>query len=155
MAMTSTDDPHDRLAALGRQLIATHAALLDALDRLHDGTLPPAELATHCAAFCAAVTTHHTGEDTTVFPALAARHPELRDVLAGLQHDHEMIAAILRRAAELAAALDAPGTRAELDGLAAILRSHFSWEERRLVAALDAVQSPELAGAVALPSGSA
>jgi hypothetical protein len=139
MTSTSTgaDDAHARVTALGLQLIETHANLLDALDRLRDGSLPPADLATHCLAFCAAVTTHHTGEDVTVFPALAAEHPALREVLAGLQRDHEAIAAILTRAAALAADLDAPGTRGELEGLAAILESHFAWEERRLVTALN------------------
>lgn len=157
MTSTSTgaDDAHARVTALGLQLIETHASLLEALDHLREGTLPPADLATHCAAFCAAVTTHHTGEDATVFPALAAAHPSLRDVLAGLQHDHEAIAAILQRAASLAGALDAPGTRGELDGLAAILESHFAWEERRLVAALNALTPaapPALTRAVAFPT---
>jgi hemerythrin-like domain-containing protein len=138
--------------ALGRQLIETHAALLDALDLLRDGALAPNELATHCVAFCAAVTTHHTGEDATVFPALAARHPELREVLAGLQRDHEMIATILRKASALAADLDAPGARGELDGLAAILESHFAWEERRLAAALDKLASAQLSDALAVPT---
>jgi hypothetical protein len=32
--------------------------------------------------------------------------------------------------------------RRELDGLTAILESHFQWEERRLVAALDALDTP-------------
>jgi hypothetical protein len=146
------NDAYDRTTALGRQLIETHAALLDALDRLRDGTLPPNDLAAHCVAFCAAVTIHHTGEDATVFPALAAEHPELRDVLAGLQRDHEMIATILRNAVALAAAPDTPAIRAELDGLAAILTSHFAWEERRLTAVLDNLRSPQLSQAIALPA---
>ena len=154
MTSTSTGagDAHARVTALGLQLIETHANLLDALDRLRDGSLPPADLATHCLAFCAAVTRHHTGEDATVFPALAAEHPALREVLAGLQRDHDAIAAILTRAAALAADLDAPGTRAELGGLAAILESHFAWEERRLVTALNDLTptaSPAVTRAVA------
>ncbi|MEV7626668.1 hemerythrin domain-containing protein [Actinoplanes sp. NPDC089786] len=141
----------ERIDALGLQLIETHSHLRDALDRLRSGTLPPDELALHCVAFCAAVSAHHGGEDVTVFPALESRHPELREVLAGLRHDHEMVAELLRKAAALAGDLDAPGTLAELDGLAAILSSHFAWEERRLVAALNAIESPEVAAAVALP----
>jgi hypothetical protein len=90
------------------------------------------------------VTRHHTEEDTTVFPLLAARHPELREVLDGLERDHRMVAGMLTRAAELARDLDVDGARAELDGLAALLESHFTWEEKRLVAALNAVRPDEL-----------
>ena len=138
------DDGYPRLTALGNQLIETHVRLLDALDALRDGKPPPRELADHCLAFCAAVTRHHTEEDTTVFPLLAARHPELRDVLDGLERDHRMVAGMLTRAAELARDLDVDGARAELDGLAALLESHFTWEEKRLVAALNAVRPDEL-----------
>ena len=34
--------------------------------------------------------------------------------------------------------------RSEIDGLAAILESHFRWEERAIVAALDGLQEPGL-----------
>ena len=138
------DNGWGRLAALGHQLINTHIRLLDALDDLRSGTPPPRELADHCLAFCAAVTQHHTEEDTAVFPALAARHPELRDVLAGLERDHRMVAEMLRRVAELAADLDADGARAELDGLAAVLETHFIGEEKRLVTALNELGPDEL-----------
>jgi hypothetical protein len=135
-------DGYGRLTALGNQLIETHIRLLDALDDLRSGSPPPRELATHCLAFCAAVTEHHTDEDTSVFPALAAEHPELRDVLDGLERDHTMIAGMLRRVVELSADLDAAGARAELDGLAALLESHFTWEEKRLVKALNELRPP-------------
>jgi len=138
------DNGPGRLTALGNQLIDTHIRLLDALDDLRSGTPPPRELADDCLAFCAAITRHHTEEDTSVFPALAARHPELREVLEGLERDHAMVAGMLRRVAELAADLDADGARAELDGLAALLESHFIWEEKRLVAALNALGPGEL-----------
>jgi len=133
------DNGWGHLAALGNQLIDTHIRLLDALDDLRSGTPPPREPADHCLAFCAALTRHHTEEDTSVFPVLAARHPELREVLEGLERDHLLVAGMLRRVAELAADLDADGVRAELDGLAALLESHFTWEEKRLVAALNAL----------------
>jgi hypothetical protein len=138
------EDGYTRLTALGNQLTETHVRLLDALDALRDGAPPPRELADHCLAFCAAVTRHHTEEDTAVFPFLAARHPELRDVLDGLERDHRMVAGMLGRVAELARDLDADGARAELDGLAALLESHFTWEEKRLVAALNAVRPDEV-----------
>jgi hypothetical protein len=135
----ASSETHGRIAALGNQLIDTHVRLLDALDDVRAGRGPARELADHCLAFCAAVTEHHTGEDRTVFPMLAARHPDLRDLLDGLERDHEHIARMLRRVAELSADLDAAGARAELDGLAALLESHFRWEEKRLVPLLNAL----------------
>lgn len=138
------DNGLGRLAALGHQLIDTHIRLQDSLDDLRSGTPPPRELADHCLAFCAAITRHHTEEDTSVCPVLAARHPELRDVLDGLERDHLMVAGMLRRVTELAADLDAAEARAELDGLAALLGSHFAWEEKRLVAALNDLCPDEL-----------
>ncbi len=138
------DDGWGRLAALGNQLIDTHIRLLDALDDLRSGAPPPRELRDHCLAVCAAVTRHHTEEDTSVFPVLAARHPELREVLDGLERDHLMVAGMLQRVAELAADLDSDGARAELDGLAALLESHFTWEEKRLVTALNELGPDEL-----------
>ena len=129
----------DRRQAYGRQLIDIHDRLRESLDALRRGE--GADLGVHCLAFCAAVTEHHTGEDTAVFPALARLHPELRSVLDGLERDHQLIAALLRRVVELAAEPDRAAIQRELDGLAAILESHFSWEERRLVTALDGVRS--------------
>jgi hemerythrin-like domain-containing protein len=130
---------YGRLTALGHQLIETHAGILDMLDDIRDGADPPPDLATHCLTFCSAVTRHHTGEDGTVFPALAARHPELREVLDGLERDHQIMAGMLRRVSELAGRVDTAGALAELDGLAALLESHFAWEEKRLVGALNAL----------------
>jgi hemerythrin-like domain-containing protein len=144
ISVDSSAEAYERLTALGHQLIDTHARLLEALDDIRDGADPPRDLATHCLTFCAAVTRHHTAEDGTVFPLLAARHPELREVLAGLEHDHQIMAGMLRRVSELAGGLDTDGALAELDGLAALLESHFAWEEKRLVGALNALAPDEL-----------
>ncbi len=119
-----------RFRAYGNQLIDIHLRLRDQLDDLRDGIVPEPDFAVRCRAFCAAVTRHHTAEDTTVFPILAGRHPELRDFLADLERDHQVIAGILARVAA------APGPD-ELDGLAAILETHFRGEEKRLGAVLD------------------
>ncbi len=119
-----------RFRAYGNQLIDIHIRLRDQLDDLRDGIVPERDFATECRAFCAAVSRHHTAEDTTVFPVLAARHPELRDFLAGLERDHQAIAGILARLAA------APGP-AELDGLTAVLETHFRGEEKRLTGVLD------------------
>jgi hypothetical protein len=124
-------EEYERLAAYGNQMKYVHTRLRDLLDDLRDGVVP---FATHCVAFCAEVTRHHTGEDETVFPLLAARHPELRDFLAELRRDHEVIAGMLER---VRTGRD-PG---ELEALAAVLETHFRGEEKRLVEVLNAVES--------------
>lgn len=63
-------------------------------------------------------------------------------MLAQLQADHQVIASILRRIDELASGAgpgNAAQVRGELDGLAAILESHFRWEERRVTDTLNAL----------------
>jgi hemerythrin-like domain-containing protein len=151
--------PDGRIAALGNQLIDIHLSLREELARLRedaeawlDGRAErPRELRAHCLAFCSAVSRHHTGEDDGAFPALGALHPELRPMLEELGRDHHVLAGILRGLEEL---LGRPGpdtepvdpqrVRTELDSLAALLESHFVYEEKRLVAALDAL--PDRAG---------
>ncbi|MFJ9823353.1 hemerythrin domain-containing protein [Streptomyces sp. NPDC101160] len=140
----------DRVAALSRQLHQAHEDLRrrigDTRARLgrrgpRDGTL-----VTHCLAFCAALTAHHRGEDDGVFPQLLRERPDLAPTIAKLVEDHGLIASILTRVTDLAdtaAASPEPDLAAigrELDGLAAIMESHFRYEERAIGAALDAVQ---------------
>jgi hypothetical protein len=183
-----TTSEHARFLAYGTQLIETHADLRDMLADLREGVIPERELGAHCLAFCARVTWHHTGEDETVFPVLAREHPELRDFLAELARDHQVIAGLLTRVTAIAVELaggpahgggpaqgagpadgaglargagpaysagpargggpvsgDGPeagrvaGLRSELDGLAAVLETHFIGEEKRLVAVLNAI----------------
>jgi hypothetical protein len=156
-SVDTTSREYARFLAYGNQLIEIHIGLRDALADLREGIVPAAELSTHCLAFCAAVTRHHTGEDTEVFPLLAARHPELRDFLAGLERDHQVIAGLLTALTEAAGRLRA-GTAAdstaaiqqELDGLAAVLETHFIGEEKRLVSVLNALDpAQELPGLTA------
>ncbi|MEK8109914.1 hemerythrin domain-containing protein [Micromonospora sp. M12] len=92
--------------------------------------------------FCAALGRHHTGEDAGAFRLLAEEVPELRPVIQNLITDHEVVAGILERVEALLAgdtAMPVAEVRAELDGLAALLESHFRYEEKRLVAALNAL----------------
>jgi uncharacterized membrane protein YccC len=145
----------DRARALGRQLVEVHQWLRTELARLREelaayagsGTPgPPAPLRTHCTAFCQALTRHHSSEDTTGFQALAEQFPELNPVLEQLRRDHQLVADILRRLQRLLTTLtpaDAEPARRELDGLSAILESHFQWEERRLVDAFNALRTPK------------
>jgi hemerythrin-like domain-containing protein len=135
-----------RFLAYGNQLIEIHVDLRERLADLREGVVPERDLGTHCLAFCAAVTRHHTGEDASVFPVLAERHPELREFLAGLVRDHNMIAHLLggvdaaaRRLGDEADPERVAWIRRELDGLAAILETHFIGEEKRLVSVLNAI----------------
>ncbi|TMR08188.1 hemerythrin domain-containing protein [Nonomuraea turkmeniaca] len=152
-----------RLAAFGDQLIEVHDRLRGELARLSDGVdayldgggTRPRELRTHCLAFCTALERHHTGEDDGAFPALAARHPELTPVLDKLREDHRLVSDILRRLRELAEGLDAETgkdpqevrrVRGEVDGLRAIVESHFGYEERTIAEALNALDVAEWNG---------
>jgi len=81
-----------------------------------------------------------------LFPELSARHPGLRSTIAKLMQDHEMMASLL---AQLEHVLTSSASPAELsvhlDGLSAIMESHFNYEERQLLeilSALDLVADP-------------
>ncbi|MDG4756796.1 hemerythrin domain-containing protein [Micromonospora sp. WMMD710] len=146
--MHPKSSPADRLAAVGNQMIEIHLWLSTELARLRDGLDHPdhpdrsRDLRAHCLTFCAALSRHHTGEDEGAFRLLADQVPELRPVIANLITDHEVVAGILHRVEDLLGTdtpMPAAQVRAELDGLAALLESHFRYEEKRLVTALDAL----------------
>jgi hemerythrin-like domain-containing protein len=149
-SVESTSHEYARFLAYGNQLIDIHVGLRDMLADIREGFVPDTDLGSHCLAFCAAVTRHHTGEDVQVFPLLAERHPELRAFLAELERDHQIIADLLATVGTLAGELrtgQPPARIAELqqqlDGLAAVLETHFIGEEKRLVAVLNAVDPAE------------
>src|ERR687896_580168 len=75
---------------------------------------------------------------------LARLRYDAAPVLEALERDHVFVDGILRRVEELVASAahddaadGAVGVRAELDGLAALLDSHFAYEERELTALLN------------------
>nr|WP_306271435.1 hemerythrin domain-containing protein [Ornithinimicrobium sp. HY1793] len=124
---------------------SVHARLRDALRAtraaLDDGE--PAEAATrdlllYCHGFCVALTEHHVGEERLLFPAIAAAHPELADTLRYLSQDHSMIDHLV---GGLQTATERAAPRSEIDqhleGIAAIMKSHFGYEERQLLSVLD------------------
>jgi hemerythrin-like domain-containing protein len=137
----------ERAIALSLQLAQAHQELRQQINQLKAdlGQRRPADnvLVMHCVAFCAALTSHHQGEDTAMFAELLRERPDLARTVANLVQDHEVIASILSQIAELAdhaAGSDGPALEAigrELDGLAAIMESHFNYEERTISAALD------------------
>lgn len=103
----------------------------------------PAEPATRdlllfCHGFCSALTAHHEGEDRELFPVIAEQHPELRETLHYLQQDHSMIEHLLI-ALQAAVARAAPPSELDrhLEGLSAIMESHFRYEERQLLTVLE------------------
>ncbi|NIZ90211.1 hemerythrin domain-containing protein [Kineococcus rubinsiae] len=137
-----------RLVAWSRELRAVHERLREALAVTRTAVAQgveaaePAtrELLLFCHGFCAALSGHHEGEDRELFPALAQQHPHLRDTLRQLQQDHSMIAHLL---AGLQSAVQRTASPAELDrhldGLAAVVESHFRYEERQLLRVLEAL----------------
>nr|WP_202544887.1 hemerythrin domain-containing protein [Streptomyces sp. SID5606] len=147
------------MVAWSQELRNVHHRLRDAMAvtraALADGT--PGEAATrelllYCHGFCAALDGHHRGEDRTLFPAIAAAHPELRPVLRALEQDHSMIAHLL---GGLQAAVDRTAPPEELDqhleGIAAIMESHFRYEERQLLTVLETLELTAVPGEVLGP----
>jgi hypothetical protein len=138
-----------RLVAFGHQLVEVHlwlreelAALREDVDAYLEGGARPRELRAHCLTFCSALERHHNGEDGGAFVELAERVPELRPVLEELRRDHKLVEDSLRRLQELLETMDPVRVRGELDSLAALMETHFVYEEKRIVAALNELDVP-------------
>lgn len=140
-----TERETTRLIAWSTELRAVHERLREALrvtrESLGAGGSAGSstrELLLYCHGFCAALDGHHRGEDRALFPAIEAEHPGLRPVLRALEQDHSMIAHLLT---ELRAAADRAAPRDELErhleGVSAIMESHFRYEERQLLTVLE------------------
>ncbi|WP_240423780.1 hemerythrin domain-containing protein [Microbacterium halotolerans] len=140
-----TEGEKTRLVTWSKELRSVHARLREALaiaqEAVSGGDPTQAasrDLLLFCHGFCTALTGHHVGEDRELFPAIAAEHPELREALRKLEQDHSMIAHLL---AALQAAIDSGTSPVELsrhlEGLSAIMESHFRYEERQLLVVLE------------------
>jgi len=106
------------------------------------------DLLLHCWGFCIALSGHHRAEDDVLFPALVAQRPELADVVRQLRQDHSMIEHLLgayQRALDEHAGPD--DLLRHLDGIGAIMESHFAYEERQLLAVLARLELPGPASA--------
>jgi len=136
-----TERETSRLTAWSAELRRVHIRIRSALRVTRDAVaagIPEVtaarELLLSCHGVCAALDDHHRSEDRVLFPAIEAEHPELAPVLRKLQQDHSMIAHLL---GGLQSAVDAHATPEELDrhldGIAAIMESHFRYEERQLL----------------------
>jgi len=134
----------DRLIAWDDELRRAHTRLRAALDAtraaLEDGSDAPdaaSDLALFCIGFCSALDGHHRSEDRALFPALREEHPELGDVVDALMQDHSMLTHLLgglRTAVEGGESSDVIARH--LDGVGAIMESHFRFEEREILAPL-------------------
>lgn len=148
MAPIVSDDEKARLVAWGREVRAVHDRLRGALrlsqHAVAEGRELPApgrDLLLFCHGFCAALDGHHRGEDALLFPAVEAAHPELSGQLRKLEQDHAMIGTLLA-GLQSAVSREAPPAvlGQHLEGLAAIMESHFGFEERTLVTILDRLE---------------
>ena len=140
------DSERARLIAWDAELRTAHERLRGALQVARAGFESDPESVTrdlllYCHGFCVALSTHHVGEDAGLFPELRTRHPELRPVIAKLEQDHRMISHLL---AQLDHALQSGESgavlRRHLDGIGAIMESHFRYEERELLGALEVLE---------------
>ena len=140
-----TDRETSRLIAWSNELRGAHARLRAALEIARTAAQDDVEslsatsdLLLYCRGFCAALDEHHRGEDRALFPAIEAEHPELAPVLRKLEQDHSMIDFLL---SSLNAAVEQRASAEEVDrhleGVNAIMESHFAYEERQLLKVLD------------------
>ena len=139
-----------RIIAWDRELRAAHAKLRAALELARESIEaethgPPdtgSDLMLFCIGFCSALDGHHRSEDAALFPQLRAQRPELGDAIDKLMQDHSMLSYLL---ASLRAAVEAGEDRdslsRHLDGISAIMESHFAYEEREILAPLAALRS--------------
>ncbi len=150
---------HER--ATGQHLVDVHdhlrselAQLFDLIDQVAAGSLDAGAarslintmtmrqndwaLGAYCQSYCRLVTTHHTIEDTSMFPHLRARDDGLVPVIDRLEEEHHVIAGVLDEVDRaLVAVVAGPdglsALREAVDLLADTMASHLSYEERMLV----------------------
>ncbi len=98
-------------------------------------------LGTYCESYCRVVTTHHTIEDTAMFPAVRSHDPALVPVVDRLEREHHEIAAVLEQVDRSLVALVQGGgvddVRGSVDALAGALLPHLRYEEEQLVPVLN------------------
>jgi hemerythrin-like domain-containing protein len=140
-----------RVVAWGQELREVHRRLREALavarSAVEAGASGPTaerDLQLYCVGFCAALTGHHRSEDATLFDVVIAAEPGLASVIADLKRDHSMLDHLL---GELERAVRADAGRSELlrhlDGIEAVMETHFRYEEKKLVGVLDDVDRAE------------
>ena len=150
---------HERAA--GQHLIDVHdhlrtelKQLFDLIDQVTAGTLDAGRarslintmtlrqndwtLGAYCQSYCRLVTTHHSIEDSSMFPHLRTADAALAPVIDRLEAEHHVIAGVLDEVDRgLVAVVSGPDGMPELqlavDLLSDTMTSHLSYEERELV----------------------
>lgn len=138
-------DAGPRATAWAAQLRAVHARLREALElargALELGETPAVDgrdLHLYCVGFCAALSGHHRAEDHGLFPAVEAAHPRLAGTLRYLRQDHAQLEHLLGSLAAAVQRGDPPAALLRhLDGVDAVMESHFRYEERELLTVLE------------------
>jgi iron-sulfur cluster repair protein YtfE (RIC family) len=140
-------DVHDHLRAELTQL-------RDVLDQVREGAVSAGAarsvinemtmrqndwtLGAYCATYCRTVTTHHSGEDSMLFPHLRRSEAGLVPVIDRLEAEHTVIHDVLEgvdRAlvAFVATPDDFSGLQEAMDVLTDALLSHLAYEEQQIV----------------------
>ena len=138
------------MQAWGHELRAVHRRLRDSLqfarEAVEDGAATESlasNLDLFCWGFCGALTGHHRSEDATLFPLVLRDVPELAGTVRKLVQDHNMITQLI---GDLEQALTAKSEQAvllrHLDGIDAVMETHFRFEEKQLVPVLDTMAGP-------------
>ncbi len=160
------DDLTDAERQPGRHLVMIHdhqrhnmKVLRDLIAAAHAGSLSSAELseATEtlpllnnyrrfgalCGQHCQIVHTHHSIEDSYLFPELSEKAQAFRRVVTRLMEEHEIVHALLLKLVdELNTLIESPSRAAfeaaatSYERLETLLLSHFSYEERAIGPAL-------------------
>jgi len=100
------------------------------------------QLRDRCVDVCHALHGHHDKEVARAFPLLEQRFPGITPALEQFHREHKALNEIRLRVQEALARLgttDPATVRSELEQLSAEMNAHFDREERRLVAALNAL----------------
>ncbi|WP_300007957.1 nitroreductase/quinone reductase family protein [Pseudonocardia sp.] len=95
-----------------------------------------AQLRMNCLTLCAGLRNHHGGEDAAIFPFLDRTRPDLAPVLERLRREHEEIAVLTARLAEVLAEGGAE-VAVQVDLLVDDLERHLAYEEEELIPVLD------------------
>jgi deazaflavin-dependent oxidoreductase (nitroreductase family) len=132
----------DRVRRMGDWITEVHdwlrAELRELRAQLDSGD--PLRFGKRCLGFCSALTRHHTGEDTAIFPMLAAQFPALAPALTKLGDEHVVVARLQEEIQRLVdEETDPARLRTEFDRLASLLDTHFAYEEATIVQALNAL----------------
>jgi len=133
-------------------LRAVHQRLRDALEVAREAVVANGEadsvsrdLRLFCLGFCTALNGHHTSEDAALFPLLLERRPDLAPVVSQLKQDHSMIEHLI---AGLEKAVESGESAQEklrhLDGIDAVMETHFRYEEKKIIEVLDGFDGEDL-----------